>query len=151
MKQIYFYLIFSLFLVAAHAEKVPRAKTTNILTEGSVHFKFNNFAPAEAHKDSVLIIFDKFNRTGAGVIYKVFSADKDQSIIIEGVQAGKYYVTIQGLGLHRDRFEKIITIKSRKNEKVKINLQDSEEFDRNNVVIPEYQPNSSAMSVVNMK
>src|SRR5882724_2402406 len=150
MKQIYFYLIFSLFIVAAHAEKAPRAKS-NIITEGTVHFKFNQFAPAAAHKDSVLIIFDRFNRTGAGVIYKVFSADEDQNIIIEGVPAGEYYVTIQGLGLHRDRLEKIVTIKSRKSHKVNINLKDSEEFDKSRVVIPEYRPDMSNLAVVTMK
>jgi hypothetical protein len=151
MKQVYFYLIFSLFIGAAQAEKVPGAKSSKIVSEGSVHFKLSNFAPAAAHKDSALIIFDRFNRTGAGVVYKVFSADKDQNIIIEGVPAGKYYVTIKGLGLHRDIHETIVHVKARKDKKVTVSLQDSEEFDKSRVVIPEYRPDPSAFSVVNMK
>jgi len=150
MKQIYFYLIFTLFFGAAHAEKVPRAKS-NIINEGTVHFKFNQFAPAAAHKDSVLIIFDRFNRTGAGVIYKVFSADEGQNIIIEDVPAGKYYVTIQGLGLHRDPPGENRLPSIQKYHKVNIKLKDSEEFDKSKVVIPAYHPDMSNLAVVKMK
>jgi hypothetical protein len=151
MKQISLLIILSIFVVAAQAKEEPRAGTTNILNQGSVHFKFNHLAPANEHKDSVLIIFDCYNHTGAGVIYKVFSADQDQSIYIDGVPAGKYYVTIKGLGVHRDRLEKIVNIRSRKNEKVKINLQDSEEFSKEKVVIPAYHPNPSNLGVARKK
>ena len=154
MKQIYLYLACLLLSLAVHAEKGPRAKAakmTAAVNEGSVQFKFNNIAPAEAHKDSVLIIFDRCNRTGAGVVYKVFSADNDRNITIEGVPAGKYYVTIQGLGIHRDRTETVVTVKAQKNHQMSISLEEAEEFSKDNVIIPSSSTNLASLSIVNMK
>jgi len=153
MKQIYLYLA-CLLSLAAHAEKGPRAKTASkaaIVKEGSVQFKFNNLTPADAHKDSVLIIFDRFDRTGAGVIYKVFTADNNGDIVIEDIPAGKYFVTIQGLGLHRDRMETTITVKAQKNHEASINLKDVEEFTKGSVIIPSSRTDLAALSIVNMK
>ena len=152
MKQIYFYLACLLLSLAVHAEKGPRAKVEKaVVKEGSVQFKFNNLAPAEAHKDSVLIIFDRCNRTGAGVIYKVFTADENRNIVIEGVPEGKYFVTIQGLGIHRDHLEKVVTVKSQKNHQMSISLEDSEEFSKDKVVIPSSKTDLSSLSVLSMK
>ena len=152
MKQIYLYLACLLFSLAVHAEKGHSGKADKAAVKaGSVEFKFNNLAPAEAHKDSVLIIFDRCNRTGAGVIYKVFSVDENGNIIIDGVPEGKYFVTIQGLGLHRDRMETVITVKSQKNCEMSIKMQDSEEFSKDNVVIPSSRTDLASLSNVNMK
>jgi hypothetical protein len=153
MKQIYLYLACLLLSLAVHAEKGPRAKAAKMATvnEGSVQFKFNNLAPAEAHKDSVLIIFDRCNHTGAGVVYKVFSADNDRNITIEGIPAGKYYVTIQGLGIHRDRTETVVTVKAQKNHQMSISLDEAEEFSKDNVIIPSSSTNLASLSIVNMK
>jgi hypothetical protein len=152
MKQIYLYLACLLFSLAAHADKGPRAKAEKMMVkQGSVQFKFNNLAPADAHKDSVLIIFDRCNRTGAGVVYKVFSADNDRNITIEGVPAGKYYVTIQGLGIHRDRTETVVTVKAQKNHQLSISLEDSEEFSIEGVIIPSSRTDLASLSIVTMK
>ena len=153
MKQIYLYLACLLLSLAVHAEKGPRAKSAAkaVVQEGSVQFKFNNLTPADAHKDSVLIIFDRYDRTGAGVIYKVFAADNNRNVSIEGVPAGKYYVTIQGLGLHRDRTETVVTVKAQKNHQEFINLADVEEFTTGAVVIPASRTNLASLSVVTMK
>lgn len=156
MKQVYLYLTCLLLGLAAHADKAdkgPRSKTAEkvMAKEGSVQFRFNNLAPVEAHKDSVLIIFDRYDRTGAGVVYSVYSADSTRSINIDGVPAGKYYVTIQGLGLHRDRTETIIHVKAQKNQQLSISLEDSEEFSKDGVVIPSSSTDLASLSIVNMK
>jgi len=152
MKQIYLYLACLLLSLAAHADKGPHAKAEKVMVkQGSVQFKFNNLAPADAHKDSVLIIFDRCNRTGAGVVYKVFSADNDRNITIEGVPAGKYYVTIQGLGIHRDRTETVVTVKAQKNHQLSVSLEDSEEFSKEGVIIPSSRTDLASLSIVNMK
>jgi hypothetical protein len=165
MKQIYLYLACLLLVAAVHAEKGPRpepgknaAETSATaknaaalklsLNQGTVQFRFNGVSIADEHKDSVLIIFDRYDHTGAGVIYKVFAADNDHCITIPEVPAGKYYVTIQCLGMHRDRLEKLITIKSKKNEKVRINLEEVEAFSKDKVVIPAYRPNFTEMAVL---
>lgn len=151
MKQIYFYLAFLLFALAAQAEGTPQTKARKITAVGSVQFRLNNITSAVENKDSVLIIFDRYDHTGAGVIYQVFYEDQDHNITIPAVQAGKYYVTIQCLGMHHDRLEKIVTIKSQKSGTVKINLQDSEVFSKDKVVIPAYAPKFSDMAVLKMK
>lgn len=151
MKQIYFYLATLLLTLAVHGEGSPRAKARKMTTVGSVQFKLNNSISTVEHKDSVLIIFDRCDHTGAGVIYQVFYADQEQNITIPAVPAGKYFVTIQCLGVHRDRLEKIVNIKSQKNETVKISLQDSEEFSKEKVIIPAYTPDFSDLAIVKMK
>ena len=152
MKQIYLYLACLLLSLAAHADKGPRTKSGKVMVqEGSVQFRFNNLAPGDAHKDSVLIIFDRCNRTGAGVIYKVFFVDENGNIFIDGVPEGKYFVTIQGLGIHRDRRETVVTVKSQKNREMSIKMEDSEEFSKDNVVIPSSKTDLASLSIVNMK
>jgi hypothetical protein len=151
MKQIYFLITCLLLMAAAHAEKSPRAKSVKIAAQGSVQMKFSNLAPASEHKDSVLIIFDRYNHTGAGVIYQVYSADQDQNIVIEGVPVGKYYVTIQGLGIHRDRQEMVVKVSEGKSGKLTISLKDSEEFVKEKVVIPAFTPNFEELAVLKSK
>jgi len=154
MKQIYLYVACLLFSLAAHAEKGPRTKTAEkvaAVKEGSIQFKFNNLASAEAHKDSVLIIFDRCDRTGAGVIYKVFTADEKGNIMLEGVPAGKYFVTIKGLGIHRDRTEIVVHVRSDKHQQLNIDMEDSEEFTKDSVIIPASRTNLASLSIVNMK
>lgn len=154
MKQIYLYIACLLLSLAVRAEKGPRAKTATKVAaakEGSVQFKFNNLTPADAHKDSVLIIFDRCDRTGAGVIYKVFTADEQGNIVLEGVPAGKYFVTIKGLGLHRDRTEIVVNVKTDKQQQMNINMEDSEEFTKDSVIIPSSKTDLASLSIVNMK
>jgi len=165
MKQLYLYLVGLLCAVAVHAEQefVPdppdpgknnQATVTasaSATKQGTVQFHFNNTVANDEQTDSVLIIFDRYNRTGAGVIYKVFAADKDHSVTIPAVPEGKYYVTIQCLGLHRDRVEKVVSIKSKKHENVRINLRQIEIFSKDKVVIPAYRPSFDDMAVLKTK
>lgn len=152
MKLIYLYITCLLLTVAAHAEKGPKASATKIAaSEGSVKFQFNHLLQGLTPKDSVLIIFDRCDHTGAGVIYQVFYADQDKNVTIPAVPTGKYFVTIQCLGMHRDRMETIIHVKSQKNEQVKINLTACEEFSKDKVVIPAYQPNVADLAAFKSK
>ncbi|HEY4061257.1 MAG TPA: hypothetical protein VGM30_05125 [Puia sp.] len=168
MKQIYLFFTCLLFLATAHAEgpqpepgknAVVMSTVTKTATvaqkqltavkQGTIQFRFNDLAVAdESRQDSVLIIFDRYNHTGAGVVYQVFAADKDHCITIPAVPAGKYYVTIQCLGMHRDRVERLVTIKAKKNEKVRINLEEVEAFSKDKVVIPAYHPRFAEMAVL---
>jgi len=154
MKQLIIYTFSLLFCAAVQANPGPRvaAGSANIQSKalvnaGAVRFQFNNITAADEHKDSVLIIFDRFDHTGAGIVYRVFAADNTDGIDVSEVPAGKYYVTIQCLGLHHDRLERLVTIKARKNEKVRIQLTASEEFSKDKVVIPAYRPDFSDMSI----
>lgn len=156
MKQLFFTLCLFCEL-AAQATPDPVSTVTKAATEakvrnaGAIRFHFNGICAGLAHKDSVLIIFDRYDRTGAGVIYKVFAQNNDNSITISDVPAGKYYVTIQFLGMHRDRMEKLVRIKANKNGKMNLELEATEAFSRNNVVIPAYHPNFSDLAILKSK
>jgi hypothetical protein len=123
------------------------AASAKVMNAGAVRFQFSNIK-AQDHTDSVLVIFDRFDHTGAGVIFQVFAADQQNGIDISAIPAGKYFVTIQCMGLHHDRLEKTITIKKQKNEKVNIALSASELFTKDNVVIPVQHTKLSDLSII---
>jgi hypothetical protein len=155
MKQITFFIA-CLFSLAVQAEKGPKAAGSKMMSsKGSLQVKFHKAVIAdkaqdsvELSKDSVLVIFDRFDHTGAGVIYQVYHYNADHSITVSGVPEGKYYVTIQCLGIHRDRLETIVKIKSQKSEIMKINQDNSEEFSKDKVVIPAYHPDHMNLGIV---
>jgi hypothetical protein len=132
-------------------ETTAASKTSVSANTGEVRFKFSNLAAGSEQKDSILIIFDRYDHTGAGIVYQVYAADNDHGITVSAVPAGKYYVTIQGVGLHHDRQEKIVTVRSQKSEKMRIELTPSEEFSKDKVFIPAYRPDFSNLAVVRYK
>ena len=159
MKQFILYLLTLIVCTAAEANPgpLPVVTSTNAvasskaLNAGAVRFQFNKMVTTQEHTDSVLVIFDRFDHTGAGVIYQLYAADSAQGIDISQVPAGKYYVTIQFLGLHRDQIEKVVTIKSKKSQNVRIELNETEAFSKDKVVIPAYRPNFSDLAVTRSK
>lgn len=141
---------------AGKGPAIDNKKTEN--SKGSLQLTFHKNLPKEisadlpkANKDSVLIIFDRFDLTGAGVIYKVFYENEKNCITIPDIPKGKYYVTVQCLGVHRDRFETVVKIKSQNTETLKINEVDAEEFSKNNVVIPPFHPDFENLGILRAK
>jgi hypothetical protein len=159
MRPLIFTLICLSCFTAVMADPGPRPKVATAAAEskaalvnaGEVRFQFNNLVSGMEEKDSILIIFDRCDHTGAGVVYQKFAADGEHGVTLPAVPAGKYFVTIQCVGLHHDRLEKVVTIKSQKSEKVRIELQHSEEFCKDDVRIPAYHPDFSDMSVAKRK
>jgi hypothetical protein len=156
MKKLIVYILSLAVCIAVKANPgpVPGAGSAKTVAEskmlvraGAIRFQFNKLVTTPEHTDSVLVIFDRYDHTGAGVIYQLYAADNEQGIDVSNVPAGKYYVTIRFAGLHRDQIEKVITIKSQKNEKVRIALDDTEAFSKNDVVIPAYRPDFSDLTV----
>jgi hypothetical protein len=138
--------------VQATPEPAPAANnavvaTKAIVKSGAVRFQFTDFVLSR-RKDSVLVIFDRYDRTGAGIVFKVFKADLDNGITVPEVPAGKYFVTVQCLGLHRDRMEKKVVVKCNKNHTVNLALEDTQEFSKDKVVIPAYRFDVAHMTVL---
>jgi hypothetical protein len=158
MKLLITFVALTIIAVAGYANdgKLPASAAANsaasskVMNAGAVRFQFSNIN-AQDRTDSVLVIFDRFDHTGAGVIYQVYAADQQNGIDISAIPAGKYYVTIQCMGLHHDRLEKTITIKKQKNEKVNIALATSELFSKDNVVIPQTHTKLSDLSILSSK
>lgn len=155
MKHITLYLTSLLISIAAFADPGPApvpgkasAEKNALVNAGTVRFQFNKIATNDDHQDSVLVIFDRFDHTGAGVVFEVYATDADHGITIPAVPAGKYFVTIQCKGLHTDRTEMVVNIKAKKSEQVKIKLEDAEVFSKNNVRIPAYSPAFADMTIL---
>lgn len=135
---------------AASQAATTSAASSKMMNAGAVRFQFSNL-DAQDHSDSVLVIFDRFDHTGAGVIYQIYSADQQNGIDISSIPAGKYFVTIQCMGIHHDHLEKTITIKKNKNEKINFALTATEVFSKDNVVIPTSHTSLSNLSILNSK
>jgi hypothetical protein len=151
LKRLYFHIAFMFLSLLAVAGKGHGSDTNKMSNKGSVQVKFHNSLSKVTDRDSVLIIFDRWNRSGAGVVYQVFYENQDHSITIPAVPKGSYYVTIQCLGLHHDRLETQIRIKAKKNTTIKVYRKDSEEFSKDNVVIPAYRPDVTGLGIIKAK
>jgi hypothetical protein len=151
LKHLYVYIALMFVSFAAAAGKGHNSDSNKNSNKGSVQVKFHNSLTKATDKDSVLVIFDRWNRSAAGVVYQVFYENQDHSITIPAVPKGSYYVTIQCLGLHHDRMETQIRIKAKKNTTIKFYRKDAEEFSKDNVVIPSYQPNVSDLGIIKTK
>jgi hypothetical protein len=115
---------------------------------GAARFQFKNLIAGMEERDSILIIFDRYDHTGAGIVHQVFAADNDQGITVPDIAPGKYYVTVQCIGLHRDHLEKIVTIRPQRSETVRIKLTQSAVYSKNKVVIPAFHPDLSDLAVL---
>lgn len=85
--------------------------------------------------DSVYIIFDRYDLTGAGVIKKVFYPSQNK-VVIEKVPQGKYYVDVYCIGVDRQNFTQISTIGKRRSNKVSIPFKNFETYIPGTAVIP---------------
>jgi hypothetical protein len=85
----------------------------------------------------VLVILDKFDHSGAGVVRKVFYPDAENQVVIEDLPAGKYYAEVYVLGLYKKHFSTIIyTEKSIKKNKVHLRLDYKDVYTPGNAGIP---------------
>ncbi len=126
-------------------------KADSNLKEGQTEFNFFENRFTISKKDSVLVIYDRCDLSGAGVIKKVYYPGVRQTILINNIPAGKYYVIIQCLGKHHDRYERILRIKPGKTAYVSVKLSDYDEFSKDRVIIPQDHFDLARLSVVTMK
>jgi len=89
------------------------AKAVNKTTVINYTLHIDNTINKNSTVDSVLVIFDKFDRSGAGIVKKVFYPDAENQIVIKDLPVGKYYADIYVLGIYNKHFSSIIkTVKS---------------------------------------
>lgn len=62
--------------------------------------------------DSVLVIFDRYDHSGAGVIKKKFFPVNNQIVIVK-VPPARYYIEISCLSAHREQFKELIFVNNR--------------------------------------
>ena len=149
MKALFIILVVLVSNIHCSAEG-GRLDTENI-QQGQTEFTFYNNRFNLTKKDSILVIYDRYDRSGAGVVRKIFYPGRKQSIVVDEIPAGKYFVTVQCLGKHHDRFEKVVRIKPGKTATVPVTLNVCEEYAKEKVIIPNYPVDFSKLSVVKMK
>jgi hypothetical protein len=76
-----------------------------------VTIRLNNRAPIP-YSDSVLIIFDRYDHAGAGIVKKVYQP-VNGAIIVPKVPAGRYYIDIFCLGIHQEVFSELTFVNNR--------------------------------------
>ena len=147
-------LFLILYLFNAHMHNEASNNTNTATAAAScqhLRIVLSNHADSYCHSDSVLVILDKFDHSGAGVVRKKFYPGVDHSFTITGVPEGKYYATIKCLGMHHDYLEKTIRVIKQKDNMLKVKLQDCEEFANESVVIPGEKISLAKLSVVKSK
>ena len=84
--------------------------------------------------DSVYLIFDRYDLTGAGVVKKSFYPVKNELQIT--VPKGKYYIDLFCLGNYCKHFDWVIKAKPKKKNELQMDLDTSTFFTPGFVTIP---------------
>jgi hypothetical protein len=100
----------------------------------TVIIKIGNISNPHLTIDSVYLIFDRYDLTGAGVIKKVFYPVNNELEIT--VPKGKYYIDLFCLGNYSKHFDWVIKTKTKKKNKLQLNLDASSFFTPGLVSIP---------------
>lgn len=126
-------------------------KTDSVGNNGQTEFNFFENDFMISRKDSVLVIYDRYDLSGAGIIRKIYYPGLKQIIFIPNIPSGKYLVIIQCLGKHHDRYEKIIKVKNGKTSYVSVKLSPYGEFTLGKVVMPNDTVDFSRLSIITMR
>lgn len=116
-----------LVLVMLLLAKTTTAQRNRIPDSVNVTIRLHTRYPKNPRVDSVLVIFDRFDRTGAGIIKRIFHP-VDNQISIPNVPEGRYYISIFCLGVHREYFNDLTFINKRHSNHLKYKLSETEEF-----------------------
>ena len=119
------------WLYPAGAQHKKRADSVRVIIE------LNNDLNQKAPVDSVIVIFDRYNLSGAGTIKNVYYPVNNK-VVIENVPEGKFYITVICLGIYKDSFTEISYVYEKRRNKNSFNfrLQNAEAYDPSDVSIP---------------
>ncbi len=131
----------SLFAYAGnHTPEAKGQEASSVSTKRASHvnytFQIDNAINKNNTVDSVLVILDKFDRTGAGVVRKVFHPDNNNQVVIADLPSGKYYAEVYILGLYRKHFSTVIHTEKNKKNKVNLSLDYNDVYTPGNAKIP---------------
>ena len=105
--------------------------------------------PKNPRVDSVLVIFDRYDHTGAGIVKKIYHLT-DNQLTIPKVPAGRYYITIYCLGFYRDVFNDLLFVNKRHSNNLRYKLQQSEEYVPG-TFIPDMEIDFTNLAITNIK
>jgi len=112
----------------------------------TVIIRLANSSHNKLYIDSVYLIFDRYDRRGAGVVKKIFYPI-DNTVKVT-VPKGKYFVNIVCLGTYANEyFDRIINAKSDKEKTLSLKLEEFALFTPGFVFIPEEKVDFSNLSI----
>ena len=111
-----FFLIMPWLIPCASAQRSADSVSVTILLKNK-----------KVSVDSVFVIFDKYDLTGAGVVRKVFYPNRNQ-IVIDKVPRGKYYVDVYCIGVDHQNFKQVSTVGKRRSNRVTVPLKTFETY-----------------------
>jgi hypothetical protein len=119
------------WLFPAGAQHKKRADSVRVTIQ------FNNELNKKAPVDSVIVIFDRYNLSGAGTIKNVYYPVNNK-VVIENVPEGKFYITVICLGIYKDSFTEISYVYEKRRNKNSFNfrLKNAEAYNPTDVAIP---------------
>lgn len=126
-----------LLLISLVGMQSVSAQNKKLADSVKVVITLNNAANKHAPVDSAYVIFDRFDRSGAGVVKRLVYPQKNK-IILDQIPEGKFFITVICLGIYKDTFSETSFIyEKRKNKnQFEFRLKKTEAYNPNNVYIP---------------
>lgn len=145
MKAVYVLTLLMMLLGAetATAQRKRLPDSVNVL------IRLHPRNPKNPRVDSVLVIFDRFDHTGAGIVKKIYYPTNNQ-FTISSVPEGRYYISIYCLGLYRDTFNDLMFVNKRHSNNLRYKLEPLEEFIPG-TFIPPIEIDFTNLAITNIK
>jgi hypothetical protein len=133
-----------LTLLLAFFFSVPAQKRSRDSVSLTIHL--NNRANSQAQVDSVYLVFDRWDLTGAGLVKKIYYPEKN-TIKLEKLPKGRYYIEVICLGNYPGHFNKEIMAHPRASSRFSFKLKRQEYYLVGTAYIPSQRIDFSNLSV----
>jgi len=133
-----------LTLLLATCVTLPAQKRSKDSVSLTIHL--NNRANGHAQVDSVYLIFDRWDLTGAGLVKKIYRPEKN-IIKLEKVPKGRYYVEVFVLGTYPGHFNREIMAHPKASSKISFKLKRQEYYIVGTAYIPPQKVDFSKLSI----
>jgi hypothetical protein len=112
----------------------------------TILIRLDNYSNNNEPIDSIYLILDRYDLTGAGVIKRIYHPVNNEIELT--VPNGKYFINIFFLGLYRDKhFDGIVDAKSRKKNELLLKVDPTSFFTPGYVSIPKEKIDFGNLSV----
>jgi hypothetical protein len=116
----------------------------------SITIHLNNSANEKAQIDSVFIVFDRFDLSGAGLIKKIYRPENN-TIVLDKLPKGKYYLEVFCLGNYKGHFEKTMMVHPKASGSVSFKLEKQDFFETGLAFIPPEKLDFSKLPITRRK
>lgn len=136
-------------LIMLFTAKSAKAQRKRLPDSVNVQIRLHPRKANNPRVDSVLVIFDRYDHTGAGVIKGIYYPRNNQFTISQ-VPEGRYYISIYCMGFYTDVFNDLMFVSKRHSNDLRYKLRTSDEFVPGTFV-PEIEIDFSNLAITNIK